>query len=136
MKVTYCDRWNKRMRMPLKPLSPERARHVHEKDKPYEVALEDDDDSIRIVQMYPAKRGCDIVFLDEMQRPIASYSFKSDKDGKRWFLCATSEHWYRDDEPLAWGGRVKYFKEDGSLKHSATDPNAPKALSIWTFDPP
>lgn len=115
MKITYSKRWNDVLKAPIEPMSPEKARKLHQNRKPYTVVIERDEGWV-VVEMCFFQAYCHVLSLDELKRVALRYSFIETQDN-RLFMEVAQLYYYSDDGYRPSHGEIFTFKENGTCIH-------------------
>ena len=121
--ITYCTGWNSIFKEPAEILTPDKARQLHVKRKPYSAIVEDESVGA-IVEMCFFQAYCHVLFLDEQKRVVNRYSFIETTDGRLFLEEAAVSYFDHDnDRPSRW--ELFRFKEDGTLSHDTSQGRGP-----------
>lgn len=120
--VTYCTGWNRILKAPAEILTADKARQLHQEQKPYSAIVETEA-GLAVVEMCFFQIYCHVLFLDEQKRVATRYSFVT-TDG-RLFVEEAAVHYYAGDGDRPTQGEIFRFKEDGSLSHDTGKAGGP-----------
>lgn len=126
MSLVYCQRWNKRLGKPIKPLTPDEAADLHATGQPYSVASVDDssEHADRTVELALRSGHVRVYFFDEYGRIAVTYTFSPHDE--ELFLAGITTYDYGDSaEYLTQSQCVRLemddYKPDGTGLHTVSD---------------
>ncbi|MGP4001328.1 hypothetical protein [Streptomyces sp. 8N706] len=134
MSLVYCQRWNKRLAKPIKPLTVKEAERLHDAGEPYAVVSFNDAVGRvnRVVELALRSGHVRVYFFDEYNRVEMTYTFGPTKE--LLFLRSITTYDYGDSTEylgMSQCERIEEdeFREDGTGLHTVRDERTGESFS-------
>lgn len=122
--ITYCERWNSKLRKPIGVMSVGEAKRRHEVNEPYSVILGDPAHPDAFIETNWALNYLGVWFFDDKCRRVLKYGFRRVSDSQL-FMTEVGTWEY----PPEARGRLNeasiietvYYNQDGIVEHEKKD---------------